>query len=46
MSNKKIEAKFEMEKMAGSKIKLQMILQVKAFEKVIKKMKKHIYEST
>jgi len=43
--SKKIEAKFELEKIAGSKIKLQMVLPVVAFEKVIKKVATHLSES-
>lgn len=42
MSNKKIDAKFEMEKIAGSQIKLQMSLPAKSFEKVIKQVAEHI----
>jgi len=43
--SKKIEAKFEMEKITGSKIKLKMILSAKAFDKVIKQVAKHLSES-
>jgi trigger factor len=43
---KKIEAKFEMEKVAGSQIKLQMSLPAKSFEKVIKQVAEHIAEHT
>lgn len=40
--SKKIEAVFEMEKISGSKIKLQMKLEAKAFDKVIKEVAKNI----
>ncbi len=43
--SKKIEAKFEMEKIAGSKIKLEMVLSAKAFEKVIKQVAEHLSKS-
>ncbi|MCK5080546.1 MAG: trigger factor [Candidatus Moranbacteria bacterium] len=43
---KKIEAKFEMEKIAGSQIKLQMILPAKAFDKIVKQVANHIAETT
>ncbi len=43
--SKKIEAKFEMEKIEGSKIKLQMVLPAKAFDKVIKQVADHLAKS-
>ena len=44
--SKKIEAKFELEKIDGSKIKLEMKLPAEAFEKTVKKVAKHIADST
>lgn len=44
--SKKIEAKFEMEKIAGSKIKLKMELPAKGFEEIIKKVADHLAKTT
>jgi len=44
--SKKNEAKFELEKIDGSKIKLEMKLPAEAFEKTVKKVAKHIADST
>jgi trigger factor len=43
--SKKIEAQFEMEKIAGSKIKLQMKLPAVSFDKVIKQVADHLSKS-
>jgi len=42
MPTKKQEAQFKMEKLAGSKIKLEMVLPAKAFEKVTKKVAEQV----
>jgi len=44
--SEKIEAKFEMDKIAGSKVKLKMNLPAKSFDKIVKEVAKHISETT
>lgn len=43
--SKEIEAKFEMERIEGSRIKLQMVLSAKAFNRVIKQVADHLAKS-
>jgi len=44
--SKKNEAKFKLEKIAGSKIKLEMKLPAESFEKTVKKVAKNIADNT